>query len=94
MKKLILAFVLMLTFVSCNYEDSNKSVRSSFVASSEYTGNCIELSYMDNDGGFVSLKYNKCKVGEHDCWIRVWPTKYGYGSDLKHIEYLCNYCKH
>jgi len=44
------------------------------------------------DIGTKNFKYEKVTIKDHECWIRYWETKYGTGSDLLHIEDLCDKC--
>ena len=55
---------------------------------SSETGNDI----ITIDIGTKNFKYEKVTIKDHECWIRYWETKYGTGSDLLHIEDLCDKC--
>lgn len=94
MRKVIYFIFALVLFASCDVSDSKTNrVKADIVTCSEYNGNAIEIdTYVQ--GHHVTLRYTKCKIKEHDYWVRSWITKYGYGSDLKHFESLCDYCSH
>ena len=38
-------------------------------------------------------KYYKVNLNEHDIYQYIFPTSYGIGSDILHIEDMCEKCK-
>lgn len=95
MRKFIYFVFALVMFVSCEAKDSreNHVEQAGMISSTEYNGNCIEISGY-YQGSYTIIRYNKCKINNHDYWLRVWQTKYDKGSDLKHFEDLCDYCSH
>lgn len=82
MKKIILLFISIFCLSSCSI-NTNKNTRTEVIDNNGF----ITIKYDD-----LNFEYRKTKIDNHDFYIRVWQTKYGYGSDLVHNP-NCSYCK-
>lgn len=79
MKKLTLFLLLVAAlFTSCEETEVNKETMS-VTRTNEY----INVNGCD---------YYKVKLGKHDMYQYTFSTYYGKGSDIIHLDDLCEYC--
>lgn len=80
MKKLFVLIFSIILFTSCADNSSYKEANVTVTPTSE----CINIR---------GCEYYKIKVGNHDVYQYKFSTYCGTGSDIIHLNDLCNYCK-